>query len=272
MIVEGNHEAIIDRATFEAAQAKLRRQRRVTAHRSGRQYIFSGVLVCADCGQVMAGVPYEHGGPNGKGYRCHRYQDGGSSACFRNQIKEEAILDVVVRKLQEKILSETAIDRLLRAYRKRLAARHKAVPADDGRLRKRVEDLDRQIDQGAERVLSAPETLVATIYAKIDQLRVERDRLQAQLNATGQPGTGSSAQDDQKVKDAAKVLRDLREAFKDDDPLGVREHLRRLVSKVELQFSHRPAGKRMKNELQGGGIFVRSKVLDLSIMQPILGS
>jgi chromosome segregation ATPase len=182
------------------------------------------------------------------------------------------ILDTVVRKLQEKLLSETAIERLLAAYRRKLEARRAVVPTNDGRLRKRVEDLDRQIDQGAERVLSAPETLVGTLYAKIDRLRIERDRLQAQLDTAGRPVTGSVSQDDRKVEDATKVLRDLREAFKDADPLGVREHLRYLVSKVELQFSHRQAGKRMKNELQGGGIFVRPGLLDPSIMQPILDS
>ena len=54
----------------------------------------------------------------------------------------------------------------------------------------RLRDLDRQIDQGAERVFSAPAGIVATLYAKLDRLRAERDRLQAQLNAAGQAETG----------------------------------------------------------------------------------
>ena len=33
--------------------------------------------------------------------------------------------------------------------------------------------IDQQIDQGAERVLSAPDKLVSTVYAKLDKLRVE---------------------------------------------------------------------------------------------------
>ena len=47
---------------------------------------------------------------------------------------------MVVRKLQEHVLSEVAIEKLLSLYRKRLAARRKVVPVDDGRLRKRLED------------------------------------------------------------------------------------------------------------------------------------
>ena len=75
----------------------------------------------------------------------------------------------------------------------------------------RLRDLNRQIDQGAERVLSAPRSSSATLYAKLDKLRVERDRLQAQLDATGQAETGSNALDDEKVEEAARVLRDMRE-------------------------------------------------------------
>ena len=65
-------------------------------------------------------------------------------------------MDVVVRKLQENVLSEEAIESFCPLYRKRLAARRKIVPVDDGKLRKQIATLDRQIEQGAERVFSAP--------------------------------------------------------------------------------------------------------------------
>lgn len=90
-------------------------------------------------------------------------------------------LDVVLRKIQVEVFSDKAIDRLLVAYRKRLAARQQTLPADDSKVRRRIEDLDRQIDQGLDRVLRAPESLVGTLYGKIDKLRQERERLQADL-------------------------------------------------------------------------------------------
>lgn len=272
MVVENHHEAVVDQKSFDAVQAKLLRQRRATAHRTGRQYLLSGLLVCADCGQVMAGAPYHRGAPGAKAYRCHRYQDGGSSACFRNQVKEETILDVVLARLQAAVFSEAVVEKLLALYRKRLAERRECAPVDDGRLRKRLDEISRQIDQGTDRVLSAPDNLVSTIYAKLDKLRVERDRLQAQLNATGQVETGSNTLDEQKVEEAARVLRDMREAFQDAEPAEVQEMLRQIVSKVELSFEHRRQGKRMKNELCGGGIFLRPGLLSTSIMQSILGS
>jgi len=50
-------------------------------------------------------------------------------------------------------------------------------PPHADRLRKRIEDLNRQIDQGLERVFSAPAGIVGSLYAKLDRLRMERDHL-----------------------------------------------------------------------------------------------
>ena len=256
MVVENHHEGIIDRRTFQAAQAKLASQQKRTAKRSTRQYAFTGLLKCGDCGHSMTGRPY-HRGQGQAIYRCHHYTTGGRDACHSNTIQETPLVDAVVRKLQAELFSEAAIGQLLVAYRKRLAVRRTAAPIDDGRLRKRIEVLDEQIDQGVERVLSAPEKLVTSIYAKIEKLREERDRLQAKLHAAGQPETGSSATDDKKVEEAARVLRDIREAFTDAKPEEIRELLSPLVSKIELHFDHEKQGGRTVNTPMGGTIVVR---------------
>ena len=142
----------------------------------------------------MNGRPSHNGsGITRRRYECNAYHIKGASVCHANGIAEEELMGVVVSKLQEHVFSESAIEKLLSLYRKRLAARRKAVPVDDDRLRKQIANLDRQIDQGAERVFSAPAGIVGTLYAKLDRLRTERDRLQAQLNAVGQSETGSNA-------------------------------------------------------------------------------
>ena len=140
------------------------------------------------------------------------------------------------------------------------------VPTDDGRLRKRVAELDQQIDQGAERVFSAPAGIVATLYAKLDRLRAERDRLQAQLDATGQAETGRTALDDEKVEEAARVLRDMRGAFQEAEPGEVRELLSPLVSKIELHFDHVRQGKLERNPFKHGTIFVRPTEPQLAML------
>ena len=161
MIREDNHEAIIDKRTFERVQAKLAKNQKQTAHRTGYQYVFTGLLRCGDCGGPMNGQPARNGSgvtPVTHRYECNTYHIKGSSVCHANGIAETPLVDVVVRKLQEHVFSESAIEKLLSLYRKRLAARRKSAPVDDGRLRKQIDEINRQIDQGAERVLSAPES------------------------------------------------------------------------------------------------------------------
>ena len=257
MVVEDHHKGIIDRQTFGAAQRKLQRQRGATAKRTGRQYVFSGLLRCGDCGLAMCGVPYERGEPGAKAYRCHTYQDGGRSACHRNQIKEDILLDGIVRLVEREYLSDKAIDRLREKIQHLLAARRRPAPVNADRLRKQITDLDRQLDQGADRVLSAPENLVGTIYAKLDQLKAERDQLQAQLQAAGSHRIDTGGDDEGKIEEALDALRILRKAFTEAEPADVRELLSTVVSKVELRFAHREKGGREVNELQGGTILVR---------------
>ena len=138
--------------------------------------------------------------------------------------------------------SEEAIEKIVSLYRKRLAARRKAVPVDDGRLQKQIAALNKQIDQGAERVFSAPAGIVGTLYAKLDRLRAERDRLQGQLNAAGQADLNcSGVLDDEKVEEAVRVLRDMRKAFQEAEPEEIRELVSSLVAKIELHYRPREA-------------------------------
>jgi len=258
IVVENNHKAIVSRKLFDRVQRKLKGQRRRTSHRTGHQYLFSGLLRCGDCGGPMGGIVNNNGSGERKyRYGCRTFHGQGRSACHCNSIGEDNLLDTVLRKMQAEVFSEKAIDRLLVAYRKRLAARRRIVPADDSKLRRRIEDLDRQIDQGLDRVLSAPENLVSTLYAKLDKLKAERDRLKAQLLAPGQAAADATATDDAKVEEAALVLRDMREAFTDADPAEIRDLLSPLVSKIELNFSHVQEGKKKRNPFEHGTIFVR---------------
>jgi len=267
IVVENHHKAIVHRKLFNRVQYKLKTHQRRTAHKSGHRYTLSGLLKC-ECGGPMTGRPSRNG--NGElryRYGCRISCNQGPSVCYANTISEEAIVDVVLRKMQAEVFSETAIDRLLLAYRKRLTARRKIVPADDGgKLRKQVGDLDRQIDQGLDRLLVVPEKLVGTLSAKLDKLKAERDRLKAQLNAAGQPETGSVATDDAKVEEAARVLRDLREAFSDAKPEEIRDLISPLVSKIELRYSHTRNGKRQRHVCEGGTIFVRPTDPGLSLL------
>lgn len=256
VVVEGNHEPIVDQDLFDQAQRKLAQQQKLTFRRSGRQYVLSGLIRCGDCGKVMRGTPERHG--DGGAYMCGTYHHAGKAACHANYVTEDRLLACVRRKLEERYYGETAIERMRRTIKQaQREAAEPVSPVDQRQLRKRIEALDQQIDRGAERVFTAPETIVPKLYAKLEELRQERDQLQRQLDAVGRTETRSAREQDQEVEAALDALRRLRETFDAAAPEDLRELISTLVVRVELEFSHRQAGTVTKNTCTGGKILVR---------------
>ena len=88
--VEGTHEAIIDRATFEAVQRGLRLRTKTDG--SGEAHLLSGLVKCADCGSTMSKCS------NGKRayLRCKLYADSGKQKlCTRHSVRLDQLIDLV---------------------------------------------------------------------------------------------------------------------------------------------------------------------------------
>ncbi len=80
--VEGTHEAIIDRATFEAVQRGLKLRTRTDG--TGETHLLAGLVKCADCGSTMSKCS------NGKRayLRCRLYADSGKEKlCTRHSVR-----------------------------------------------------------------------------------------------------------------------------------------------------------------------------------------
>ncbi len=88
--VEGTHEAIIDRATFEAVQQSLRLRAKTDG--SGEAHLLSGLVKCADCGSTMSKCS------NGKQsyLRCKLYADSGKNKlCTRHSVRLDQLIELV---------------------------------------------------------------------------------------------------------------------------------------------------------------------------------
>lgn len=88
--VEGTHEPIIDRATFEAVQRGLRLRAKTDG--SGEAHLLSGLVKCADCGSTMSKCS------NGKQsyLRCKLYADSGKQRlCTRHSVRLDQLIDLV---------------------------------------------------------------------------------------------------------------------------------------------------------------------------------
>ncbi len=80
VIGKGKHEAIISKEDFDAVQKKLERNRRGVAVRNGcKEYPFTGITVCGNCGHKMYGSNNVASRGNGKIEKRRYYRCSGKS-------------------------------------------------------------------------------------------------------------------------------------------------------------------------------------------------
>ena len=88
--VEGTHEPIIDRATFEAVQRGLKLRTRTDG--TGEAHLLSGLVKCADCGSTMSkcsNVKQTY-------LRCRLYADSGrEKLCTRHSVRLDQLIDLI---------------------------------------------------------------------------------------------------------------------------------------------------------------------------------
>jgi len=116
-VTEDAHPALIERATFQAAQAR-RRQRRTRpgqGYRQGRgaksDYLLTGLIVCGHCGHRWQGYSQWKGRrrkdgvwPKSQYYACGGYVTKGTSVCPRSVVRKDELEAQVFEAIGEHIL------------------------------------------------------------------------------------------------------------------------------------------------------------------------
>ena len=107
VIVEGTHEPIIDRFTWECVQRRLDKTKRqsvcnsIRATRSGDINVFSGIIRCADCGAAMAfNERVNKIGTKYRFYRCSRYANSGSKSCSMHFMDADTLESIILSDIQ----------------------------------------------------------------------------------------------------------------------------------------------------------------------------
>lgn len=85
IIVRDNHEPLIDKATFDAVQAKLK-ERSIVRGGPNRKHMLSGILRCGHCGGLLIGSIGSHGrtkrNPRYVYYKCRRASASGTCKSY----------------------------------------------------------------------------------------------------------------------------------------------------------------------------------------------
>jgi hypothetical protein len=136
-------------------------------------------------------------------------------------------------------------------------------------LRKEIERLDLKIDQGAERVLDAPPDVVPILCRKLEQLKVERDRLKRDADSQARYGSRTAGHDDAQIDRALDSLRELGKTLADAPPEETKQLLASIVSKVVLHYHHEETdGGRVTSAFREGIIYLRPITGEGSLGEP----
>jgi hypothetical protein len=192
IVVENAHAALVDADLFERVQAKLQGRRRSSpgaAYRThtranGDAYLLSGLVYCAHCGCKMHGTDKVAKGHHYPKYLCSTYcrcDKNNPHGCGCHGVDQDRLVDVLVRKIQQSVLTPGNLDRLRKALRMQIDQRRAGLAKDSGGLRRQLADLDREIDQAAQNFLRAPAEVLDLVGEKLTAMKRRRQHLQDEL-------------------------------------------------------------------------------------------
>lgn len=141
IIVEGTHEPIIDRETFEKAQALFNRNIRKSPQKNDVD-LFSGFVRCADCRRAMSKKSNRHDYGTYHYYRCTTARKMKESACGNHTIRLDKLQLAVTVTLQSMIDTAIEMNRLLEQINRNPARKTESV-----HLRKTLQILEAERDK-----------------------------------------------------------------------------------------------------------------------------
>ena len=198
MVFEDVHEPIRDRATFEKIQemrGKLRRRKMS----NGEHNMFSGLLVCADCGKNLH-YHFNQQNPKIRYFNCPNYNSGKKKTCFsshyiRVDFLEQIVLGEIRRLTQFACKYEEEFTKAVTAYSKQVLESDKRICRHElNALIARDKELDRLFeriyeDNVAGKINDERFAKMSTKYEAEQQSIVERvNELKATYDEISQKG------------------------------------------------------------------------------------
>lgn len=152
IVVQNNHEPIIEKDIFEAVGRMLERDTRISP-KNGVLLPLSGVLYCGDCGRLMTRRSVKRGKKKFHYYVCstNKKGNGCSSHSFSQEKLENVIIQAINRQIETVVELESLIQKLGNA-----ALQHSKMK----KLDVLIEEKYREIDENKEYRLRLYESMV----------------------------------------------------------------------------------------------------------------
>ena len=228
IIAQGKHTAIIDKVTWETAQALVARNPRVK-HEYPLKNPLSGLIVCGVCGRAMYIHPYKQAED--------RYECRSKPRCLKS-VRMSVLLDAVIYALEHAELPALEVK----------------LKNDDGNARKiqqqRIEKLEKQLEEYREQEEEQFDLLETKVYTP-DVFERRNAKLRAKIEETQTALFKARSVMPEHVDFAERVLtlRAAIEALKDPEatPTEKNKILKSIVERIEY---HGPPSDRANKKRQ----------------------
>ena len=98
IVVEGQHEPLVDKKSFDIVQGKLKSRQRPGA--SGEISLFAGLIKCGECGKALTVRMTNDKHPR-RIYSCKTYNAYGKQHCTQHRIEYDTLYSLVLNKIRE---------------------------------------------------------------------------------------------------------------------------------------------------------------------------
>ena len=147
IVVEGQHEPLIDRMSFDIVQNKLKSRQR--PGQTNEISLFAGLLKCGECGKSLT-VRYTNAKHPQQIYSCKTYNAFGKNHCTQHRIDYDTLYSHVLRKIREcaraALMDGKAVaDRLTNTCEAEQREQREAMERSLTRDEERIEVLDKMV-------------------------------------------------------------------------------------------------------------------------------
>lgn len=175
VVIPDGIPAIIEKDLFERVQLRMKANRKAPARaKATEEYLLTTKLFCGTCGRLMAG----ESGKSRNGTVHYYYKCSGAKrhlGCKRKALKKDWIEQLVVRLTVEKVLTDTAINRIADAIIALQAQEDTTTPALEQQLK--------ECEKGINNILNAIQMgiLTASTKERLEQLEAQREALKTSI-------------------------------------------------------------------------------------------
>ena len=237
IVVEGVHEPLVSKETWEKAQSEMngRREQKGLA-RPTKRYLLSGLLTCRHCGLNFWGAVLKR---YDKGTDCRYYVDAGYrskglAVCKSTSIQAEPLEQWVLGKVRQVILGDAeATQAAVDAFVKAVLAKRKAG-VDTAVVEKELAVVNRRIKTAVAMLADAELGDLEELKAMLVDLKRRRTALEAK-RAEGGTAAGEGIDETSLRKWALEKLSQVNEALDGKlPPLETRRLVHAYVDRIEV--------------------------------------